>query len=180
MGHTPVAAPHRAARALVLTGTAVSVGVGAHVAAGGAMTLRSVAAAVPVLLALVWSLTDRERGWLPIAGAQLAGQQAVHAILDWGAHPAAGGLPADVVLYAHVVAAALLATWLRFGERRVWTAARRAVRMLAAYLRFLVGLLGHHTPVDTRPSRPRSTAVPAHARTLLRHAVIRRGPPIHV
>jgi len=69
-----VAAPHRAVRALVLTGTAVTVGVAAHVAAGGAATVGGVAAAVPVLLALVWSLTDRERGWLPIAGACRRGE----------------------------------------------------------------------------------------------------------
>jgi hypothetical protein len=178
----PLVAPHRAARALVLTCTAVAVAVGAHVAGGGAVDVGGIAAAFPVLLGLVWSLTDRERGWLPIAGAQLAGQQVVHSILEWGSHPAAGAdaLPADMVFYAHIAAAALLAAWLRCGERRVWAAARRAIRAVAAHVRFLLGLLGYRAPEDPRPSRPRSTTLPAYARTLLRHAVIRRGPPVHV
>jgi hypothetical protein len=176
------AAPHRAARALVLTCTAVAVAVGAHVAGGGAVDVGGIAAAFPVLLGLVWSLTDRERGWLPIAGAQLAGQQAVHSILEWGTHPAAGSgaLPADLVFYAHIAAAALLAAWLRCGERRVWAAARRAIQAVAAHVQFLIGLLGYRPPADPRPSRPRSTTLPAYARTLLRHAVVRRGPPVHV
>ena len=45
MRNPAVAAPHRAVRALVLTGTAVTVGVGAHVVAGGAVSPGGVAAA---------------------------------------------------------------------------------------------------------------------------------------
>ena len=178
----PPAPPNRAARALVLTCTAVVAGVGAHLLGGGAVSLGGVAAAFPVLLAFVWSLTNRERGWLPIAGAQLAGQQAVHSILDWGAHPAAGdgGLPADLLLYAHVLAAALMAAWLRCGERWAWAAARRAVRAIATRVRFLVSLLGNQRPAHPEHLPHASTGLPAPAWILLRHAVVRRGPPVHV
>ena len=177
-----LAPPHRAARALVLTCTAVAAGIGAHLLGGGEVSLGGVAAAFPVLLGLVWSLADRERGWLQIAGAQLAGQQAVHSILEWGAHPASGGggLPADLFLYAHVLTAALMAGWLRCGERRAWAAARRAVRAVAAQVRFLVGLLGYRSPAHPEPLPPASTGLPAPAWILLRHAVVRRGPPVHV
>ena len=178
----PPAPPNRAARALVLTCTAVAAGIGAHLLGGGAVSLGGVTAAFPVLLAFAWSLTDRERGWLPIAGAQLAGQQAVHSILEWGAHPAAGGggLPADLLLYAHVLAAALMAAWLRCGERRAWAAARRAVRAVARHVRFLVSLLGYHPPARPEHVPPPSTGLPAPPWILLRHAVVRRGPPVHV
>ncbi len=172
--------PHRVARAFVLTCTAVAAGIGAHLLGGGALSLGGVAAAFPVLLAFVWSLADRERGWLPIAGAQLAGQQAVHSILAGGAHPAGGGLPADLLLYAHVLAAALMAAWLRCGERRAWAAARRAVRAVAAQVRFLVSLLGYQPPARPEHVPPPSTGLPAPPWILLRHAVVRRGPPVHV
>jgi hypothetical protein len=178
------APPHRAARAVVLTGTAVAVGVGAHLLGSGAVSLGGVAAAFAVLLALGWSLTDRERGWLPIAGAQLAGQQVVHSLLEWDAptHPAAatGGLPADVLLYAHLLAAALMATWLRCGERRVWAAARRAVRAVAARWRVLGALIGYRAPGHRRPPSPGSAPLAAYVPELLRHIVTRRGPPVHV
>jgi hypothetical protein len=178
----PVVPPHRATRALVLACTAVAVGVGAHLAGGGTVGLGGVTAAFPVLLGLAWSLADRERGWLAIAGAQLAGQQVMHSVLEWGdRHPGAtGGLPADAFLYAHVVGAAAMAVWLRCGERRAWAAARRAARAVIARLWFLVGLLGDGAPAYPEPPTPRSLPLPTYTGTLLRHAVVRRGPPVHV
>ena len=173
--------PHRLARALVLTGTTALVGVGAHVAGGGTISLAAVGA-LPVLFGLVWPLTDRERGWLPIAGAQLAGQQVVHSVLEWTAHsvPSPVGLPSDVFLYLHVVAAALLAAWLRCAERRAWEGARRAVLVVAAHLRVLAGLLGFHAPTAPPPPPAESSGLPELVDVLLRHAVVRRGPPVHV
>ena len=98
---TRVVPPCRSARAAVLTCSVVAVGVAAHLAAGGEVTPGGLALAVPVLLGLAWSLGDRERDWLPLAGIQLAGQQVVHAALGWGAHHPAGAtalLPDDVFL----------------------------------------------------------------------------------
>ena len=66
----------------MLTCAAVAVGAAAHLLGGAAVEPIGLAAAFPLLLGLSWPLTDRERGWLPIAGAQLAGQQVVHTLLS--------------------------------------------------------------------------------------------------
>ena len=172
--------PHRLARALVLTCVAVAVGAAAHLLGRGAVDPIALAAAFPLLLGLSWPLTDRERGWLPIAGAQLAGQQVVHTLLSRAGDAVEPGLPVDVFLYGHVLAAVLVAVWLRRGEQRTWAAARRAARLVAAWWARLVVLLGHGElpyPV-TAPNA--ASPVPLPGRPLLRHAVVRRGPPVHV
>jgi hypothetical protein len=187
-------APHRTARALVLGCTTLVVGVVAHLVGGRAPTAGGVGAALLALTALAWPLTAREHGWLTIAGVQLAGQQAVHAFLgssllgspvlgSTGEHHHAsaavvGALPVDLMLWGHVVAAALVAVWLRHGERRTWTAARRAARTLVARWRRLLALFDRvdapsvdgRTPSrhDPRPQRPAP----------LRYTVVRRGPPL--
>ena len=66
----------------MLTCAAVAVGTAAHLVGGGAVNPIALAAAFPLLLGLSWPLTGQERGWLPIAGAQLAGQQVVHTLLS--------------------------------------------------------------------------------------------------
>jgi Na+-translocating ferredoxin:NAD+ oxidoreductase RnfD subunit len=172
--------PHRLVRALVLTGAAVAVGAAAHLLGGAAVDPLALAAAFPVLLGLSWPLTDRERGWLPIAGAQLAGQQVVHTLLNRAGDAVAPGLPVDVFLYGHVLAAVLMAVWLRRGEQRTWAAARRAARMVAACWARLVVLLGHvELPYPVATSIVASP-VPLPGRPLLRHALVRRGPPVDV
>ena len=166
----------------MLTVTTVAVGVGAHLLAGGPVTIGGVVAAVPVLLGLFLSLTDRERGWLPIAGAQLAEQQVVHSLLELGAShmhaaPMSGAMPADLFFYGHFLAAALVATWLRCGERRAWAAARRAVLAVAACWQHLLTLLGHRPPSAPKAAPAVVTATLPRRHAALRHTVVRRGPP---
>ena len=164
----------------MLTCAAVAVGAAAHLVGGGAVDPIALAAAFPLLLGLSWPLTGRERGWLPIAGAQLAGQQVVHTLLSRAGQAVESGLPVDVFLYGHVLAAVLVAAWLRRGEQRTWAAARRAAWMVAAWWARLAVLLGHGElpyPV-TAPILTSPVALPGHP--LLRHAVVRRGPPLHV
>jgi hypothetical protein len=83
-----------------------------------------------------------------------------------GAHSA---LPTDLMLYAHLAAAALAAGWLRVGERRAWAAVRRVARVVLT--RPAIGPI----PPPARPLPPEPERSPA-AR-LLRHAMARRGPP---
>jgi hypothetical protein len=171
------APPHRLLRAFVLTGAAVAVGAGAHLLGGADVDPVALTMAVPLLLGLSWPLTDRERGWLPIAGAQLAGQQVVHTLLSRAGEAVEPGLPIDAFLYGHVAAAALVAVWLRRGERRTWAAARRAARLVAMWWARLLVLLT--CPAPPRPARPLAPPVPLVRRSpLLRHAVVRRGPPL--
>jgi hypothetical protein len=179
MNRSTTAPPRRFLRALTLTGAAVSVGAGAHLLGGAAVDPIALVAAVPVLLGLSWPLTDRERGWLPIAGAQLAGQQVVHTLLSRAGDAVDAGLPVDVFLYGHVAAAMLVAVWLRRGERRAWAAARRVARMVARWWARLLILLRHteppHAVHSAAPSEPSAPRPP-----LLRYALVRRGPPVHV
>jgi hypothetical protein len=173
------APPHRFLRALALTGAAIAVGAAAHLLGGATVVPAALAVAFPVLLGLSWPLTGRERGWLPIAGAQLAGQQVVHTVLDRFGEAVESGLPVDLFLYGHVAAAALVAVWLRRGERRTWAAARRAARLVARWWARLLVLLRRGTP--PRPAQPVAAPEPlAHRPPLLRHAVVRRGPPVLV
>jgi hypothetical protein len=151
--------------------------------------------AAAALVAPAWWLTGRERGWGPLAGALLAGQLAAHVLFtvtapagDTGMHPspghvdsghhAAGWLPVDLMLLGHLLAAVVGAAWLRRGERRAWAAARRAA---AALHQTLSVLLGRPVQVpagggvlcwDTREGRP------TQQRVVLRHTIIRRGPPL--
>jgi hypothetical protein len=78
-----------------------------------------------------------------------------------------------------VLAAALVAVWLRRGERRTWAAARSAVRQLAAWWGRIRTLLVQHDEPPA-PSSPAPVHVPVPRRPLLRHVVVRRGPPLHV
>jgi hypothetical protein len=171
--------PHRFLRALVLSGAAVAVGAGAHVLGGAAVDPIALAAAFPVLLGLSWPLTRRERGWLPVAGAQLAGQQVVHTLLSRAGDAIEPGLPVDLFLYGHVAAALLVAVWLRRGERRTWAAARRAAETVARWwARVFVLLVRVTRPRPVQPVTPPEPLVPRSP--LLRHAVVRRGPPVLV
>jgi hypothetical protein len=165
---TPVV-PSGALRAGLAAGTAVGVASAAHGAGHGEFAVVGAVGAFVALLGPAWWLTRRERSWGAHALTQLAAQQAVHAALSVTAG-GSGHLPNDLMLCAHLLAAALTGYWLRWGERRAWAAARR--------------LLGGVLP--PRPPTPRTAApppaVPAAANRppalVLRHTLARRGPPV--
>lgn len=174
---------HRLLRATVAGGLATAAGTGAHLLSGGTVSTPGVLGALAGLLVPIWLMAGQERRFAALAGAQLAGQQLVHAWLEWAAAPAAPSglthapLPDDVSLYGHVLAAAAIAGWLRAGERRLWDASRRAARALAAYWRWAQT----HSPGQVAPTllivRPTEPADVAPG-TVLRHVLVRRGPPL--
>jgi hypothetical protein len=174
--------PARLPRALALAGAAALIGTGSHVLGGGAVHVAGLCGALTVLLALAWPLTGRERSWLAILGVQLVGQLAGHALLqlgDVGHHLSRGGVPADAWFYGHVATAVVVSTWLRHAERRTWAGARRAATVLAARWRRLVALLAERP--DAPPPALAALVVDrplAPGRHALRHAVVRRGPPL--
>ena len=176
----------RLPRALVLALAATLVGAASHLLTGGTLDLTGVLCAVPVLAALAWPLTGRERGWLPILGVQLVGQQVAHVLFGLGlfgagAVPATHDLtlPVDAWFYGHVAAAVVVAAWLRFGERRTWAAARRAAAAVSTFWRALLRLFGHDVtyPEVVAPAVDESLVRPSHP---LRHSLVRRGPPLCV
>jgi hypothetical protein len=171
--------PLRVHRALVIAAAATAVGAASHLLSGGSLSAVGSVCALPVLVALAWPLTDRERGWLPILGVQLAGQQAAHVLFGLGSgdHASAAALSTDAWFCAHVLAAVVVTAWLRHGEQRTWAAARRAAGVLSRYWRHVLALVelpspcypGVPAPLD-RPPTPSSHP--------LRHSLVRRGPPL--
>ncbi|WP_214403980.1 hypothetical protein, partial [Pseudonocardia lacus] len=154
-------------------GLAVTSAVLAHAAGGGSVDAGGAAWAFAALVGPSWWLARRERGWGALALTQLGAQQLVHLLLtQTGEHAGHAGhvlVAADLMLYAHLAAAALTGAWLRWGERRAWAAVRR----------FLLVVL----PLAARVAASPAAALPfppvQHpAGALLRHAAPRRGPPV--
>lgn len=180
--------PLRTARAVVLACVATAVGAASHLLSGGALTGAGVACTLPVLALLAWPLTDRERGWWSIAGVQLAGQHAAHALFELGVanhHPVAhlrsahltSALPVDAWFYGHLLAAVVVATWLRHAERRTWVAARRAAALSAHWCRLLARLPDEPDTLGSPAVAPAVAPAGTLRRSPLRHSVVRRGPP---
>ncbi|GAA3244437.1 hypothetical protein GCM10017691_50490 [Pseudonocardia petroleophila] len=95
---------------------AVVVAVLAHGGAGGSVDLAGAGWVFAALAGPSWWLAGRERGWTVLAVAQLAGQQVAHTALTGPDPSHVGGLlPMDLMLHAHLAAAALCALWLRWG-----------------------------------------------------------------
>ena len=178
-------APLRLPRTLVLAAGATAIGAVSHRWSGGTLDAAEAVYALPVLAALAWPLTGRERGWLAILGVQLGAQQAAHVIFglratgggaDAGPHDPAR--PVDAWFYAHVAAAVVVATWLRYAERRTWAAARRATAALTTYWRRLLVLFERPGAGHPEPTPVQLDAVTLRPFPPLHHCVIRRGPPL--
>jgi hypothetical protein len=156
---------------------AVLVAAIAHAAAGGTVNVAAAGWALAALVVPAAWVAQRERGWLGLAAAQVAGQQIVHTALTMsdgsyggGTHDLAALLPADLMLYGHLLAAAVTALWLRVGERRAFA----AIRGILDVGRLLVAGPPGPRPVPApRFDAPPDWLVPA----FLRHCVARRGPP---
>jgi hypothetical protein len=138
-----------------------------------------------------WVLAGAERSLVTIMGGMLGGQFVLHSLfmsarpgpaMDHATGRVVGAMPVHqghgglAMTLAHAGAAVISAWWLRRGERAVWRLARRTV----APVRALLALLASR-PV-TVPAVPVLARTPEKARrpartALLRHSVIRRGPP---
>ena len=165
--------PHRLLRSVVAALVASICGAGAHLLGGGVVYPVGLFGSALLLTAVAWLLADRERDWLALAAGQLVGQQLVHG----GLGVLAGAstfplLPHDVMLYLHLAAALLAAGWLRGGERRAWAAVRRLITP------FLVPALPcPRPPAAARPVGV-DTTTERGAAVVLRHLLVRRGPPV--
>ncbi|WP_433330392.1 hypothetical protein [Spirillospora sp. CA-294931] len=135
------------------------------------------------VLAVALGLSGHERSLPTIFGGLLFGQFAVHSLYAGasGASPvehhvpsvpsAGHGSGAGMTL-AHVVAAVVAAWWLRRGERTAWSLVRRAASLGVRPLLAVDVVL----PVP-RPCPPPAEPARPVGRALLRHQVVRRGPP---
>lgn len=109
----------------------------AHGLAGGALpSLWLLLLGAALLLPIAYLGTGREAFWPRIVIGLALAQGAFHVWLQFaaGAHHAhAGSIDIGRMLLAHAAATLVAAVWLRYGEQRVWAAARE--RWLSALLR---------------------------------------------
>ncbi|XVQ11297.1 MFS transporter [Spirillospora sp. CA-255316] len=192
--------PHplfRTSRAVAFAAVCVTLATLGHVLTStAAVPLWTIAAGFGGVLAVTLALAGHERSLATILGGLLGGQFALHSLYAAATAPP---LPADpaaaaaghhavaavpghesslAMTFAHVAAAVVSAWWLRRGERAAWTLARRIAALAGRPLRVLLALLGAG-PAAPAPRTPvvRAVVPAASARGILRHQVVRRGPP---
>lgn len=184
-------------RAGVFAALCVALAAAAHTLSMDATpTLATMTAACAAVFALSFLAASRERSLAGICGAMALVQVGLHLLFNattppsaMPAMPAMANMPAMPgmaaahhamslpAVAAHALAALAAAWWLRRGEAAVWSLLRRAAALtpgLTAWTR------AHAVP----PAMPPAVPAPGHVRgcgprfpLLLRHAVIRRGPP---
>lgn len=178
-------APARARRAIGFGAASGALAALAHAVAGGSLPsgwLLLVGAGL--VAAASAGLLGREATWPRIVVALAAAQGALHVWLavlgphHQGTHAGDGSESGAGMLLAHAVATAAAATWLRYAEQRIWSAARSAwIRVLLARRRWLPD-----PPVLRRaaPARPDAQPVRDLISIHVRAALGVRGPPLLV
>ena len=165
----------RGTRTILLGGALALLTLAGHTAAGGGLDLTGTAVAVAFSLALAGALSARSRSLPALVAILVAGQALLHLVLTLAsghsAHVAGGpGVSAPVMATAHLVAAVVAAALVRHADQ-----------VASAWRRFAGTLLGTLTPSPAGaclpPGRPVAVRLPASSSALLRHHVVRRGPP---
>ncbi|QXJ23265.1 MFS transporter [Actinomadura graeca] len=185
--------PHplsRTARAVVFATVCVTLAATGHaLASRDTVPAWAVLAGFGTVLAVTFVLAGHERSLATIAGGLLGGQFALHTLFasatDPMLHHAPGASHGGAVqgsgtamTLAHIAAALLSALWLRRGERAAWALARRLAAAAERPLR-LLAVLFSVTPDGPAPQVPavRAADEVTGAGRVLRHQVVRRGPP---
>jgi hypothetical protein len=175
---------YRAARSVVFATVCVALAITGHMAASHAVVPPQAAVGgLAVMTGVGLALAGTERSLATIFGGLLGGQFVLHALFSAAEHgqhlghdhsvaPVAAG---GSMTLAHVAAAAVSAWWLRRGERAVWRLARRVA---AGLVRPAFALLASPPPPPpARRPRPEPGPEARPRGAVLRHAVVRRGPP---
>ncbi|MFC6886717.1 MULTISPECIES: MFS transporter [Actinomadura] len=182
----------RTSRAVVFATVCVALATLGHaMASGSAVPAWAVLAGFAGTFAVTAALAGHERSLATLTGGLLGGQFALHALFVSASapaasmqhHPASAAGPSGhgsgtAMTLAHIAAAVLSAWWLRRGERAAWSLARRLSAVADRPIRLLLALLAAE-PAAPRPRTPVVPAadVPGPAVRVLRHLVVRRGPP---
>ncbi|MFC4590762.1 MFS transporter [Sphaerisporangium corydalis] len=186
--------PLRLARSAVFTVVCLTLASVAHWFAGGAAPSAAVMTAGGlVVMTGTALLAGRERSPVTVTGLLLAAQAVLHLLLgpaDLPGGPPHGPVPGGPpqehalsvsagMLVAHLTAALLTAWWLSRGESALWSVLRAAGAYALRRVRWLLALLWRDEP--PAPAVPFRRAAPAFSPArdqVLRHAVVRRGPPV--
>ncbi|TDC71450.1 hypothetical protein E1200_02085 [Actinomadura sp. GC306] len=181
----------RTARAVVFATVCVTLAIVGHVVAAGTVTAGPAATGFILVLGVTRLLAGHERSLATILGGLLGGQFALHTLFSAASGPVhhathgadvmvpvAHGTGGPAMTLAHTVAALIAAWWLRRGERAAWSLARRVAAAADRPIRLLLALLTVEpvAPPRRTPPAPADAALPATGR-VLRHQVVRRGPP---
>jgi MYXO-CTERM domain-containing protein len=173
----------RAARTGLLGLAAAVLAAVAHSSAGGTPPSPEAVLGVALLAALAcWRASRRRMGPVRCALVSAAVQSALHLTFVAGA-PASPGHSGLAMFAGHVVAGAAFGVWLAVGDAALWRAARRLAAVTAAAVRTLAVLASLLLADGGRRAPLRLTRLAAHRpllpvpRPVLRHAVVRRGPP---
>ncbi|MFG1998513.1 hypothetical protein ACGFNU_05130 [Spirillospora sp. NPDC048911] len=147
------------------------------------------------VLVVAGTLAGHERSLATITGGLLGGQFVLHSLFANASAPVEHHVqtgmaaPADPVpahgsglgmTLAHVVAAVISAWWLRRGERTAWALTRRLAAQAGRPVRDLLAvLLAAVEPLalSVRIPMRQATASVGPTGRVLRHEVVRRGPP---
>nr|WP_157553871.1 MFS transporter [Herbidospora sakaeratensis] len=172
----------RFARSVSFAAVCVVLAAVGHQAAGGdGPTLAALAVGMSGAFGAAFVFAGRERSPGVIAAVQVAAQVLLHELFTEGQTArvltdpdhAHGGLGVSLgMVVAHLTASLITAWWLARGEAALWSVLRRigagAWRVLKA----------PPVPALPRPARVRAAAVRPGPLRPLRHAVVRRGPPL--
>ncbi|GAA0385774.1 hypothetical protein GCM10009530_40910 [Microbispora corallina] len=181
----------RLARSAAFSVVCVLLAVGAHRFAGGAgPTPRVLLVGGLAVLAGAAAVAGRERSPSVVVALVVAAQVFLHELLGPAGPPAAAvvvpgahghGHPLSVragMLVAHLTAALITGWWLSRGEAALWSILRRIGAGAWGWLAPLLALLHAGSLVPGRPRVFPCVAAGAPGRAvMLRHAVVRRGPP---
>ncbi|MEU4831317.1 MFS transporter [Streptosporangium sp. NPDC023615] len=177
--------PLRLVRAAAFSAVCVTLAVLGHVVAGGSGPAAwAVAASGAAVMASAVPLAGRERSTAAISTGLAVLQVSLHELFalgdttgppPWHAH--GGGLGESLgMLLAHLTATLITGWWLARGETVLWALLRSATRRLGELLGLVVFLLRPPAGAGTPRAYPHG-ASPV-VRTVLRHCVSRRGPPL--
>ncbi|WP_245646874.1 MFS transporter [Microtetraspora niveoalba] len=174
--------PLRLARAAAFSVVCVVLGVCAHRFAGGTgPTPGALAVGGTVIMAASAALAGRERSRAAITGLLAGAQLFLHLLLGRATVPDGLAVPphthrlgVDVgMVAAHLVATLVTGWWLARGENALWSLLRR---LGASALRLLAPA---RLPAAPLVPLPRAAAAPTRLTgRVLRHALVRRGPPV--
>ncbi|MFC4566006.1 hypothetical protein ACFO4E_29480 [Nocardiopsis mangrovi] len=169
---------------------------GHTLASGHEVPLTGLAAGYALVYAIAWAVAGAERGLGTVCGWMMWGQLLLHLLfglahsVENGSAPLSGGLHAAAhpvapvpapdgsapgMPIAHLVTALLCAWWVHRGEGAAFALARHVRTMLSGVL-----LLRPRRPLPAAPSGPAPVPDPGVRATgapVLRHSVVRRGPP---
>ncbi|WP_327045945.1 MFS transporter [Microbispora sp. NBC_01189] len=182
----------RLARSAAFAAVSVLLAMGAHwFAGGGGPTTGALLTGLLAVTAGAAVAAGRERPPQVIVVLLVGAQAFLHLLFDVTASTGApahltwhGGLTTRTgMLTAHLTAALLTGLWLSRGEEALWSVLRRIGAGAARCLTTLAALTALLRAGLAGITRPRVRATPGPARALrpawvLRHAVVRRGPPV--